>query len=259
MTWFVAAAALAGLLQAGPSGGATVFVRSGGDLQAALNQARDGDVVLLEAGATFVGNFVLPARPSSAEPIIVRTSASDARLPAEMARVSPEVADLLPKLRSPNGEPALRTAPGARGWRLVLLGVPANLRRRGRHHPPGRWWRGPVEPIVGSVRHLHRSLLSSTATRGAVRSGASRSTAPTRRSRTAGSRRSRRAVRTARRLPAGTGPGPTDPQQLPGGGRAGLHARRCRPGDSRPGADRCVLHRQPRDAAACTGGASRGR
>jgi hypothetical protein len=31
------------------------------------------------------------------------------------------VADLLPKLRSPNAEPALRTAAGARGWRILLL------------------------------------------------------------------------------------------------------------------------------------------
>lgn len=102
------------------AGAATMLVRAGGDLQEALNGARSGDVILLEAGATFVGNFVLPARPDGGV-VTVRTSASDARLPSETTRVSPEVAYLLPKLKSPNGEPALRTAPAARGWRIVLV------------------------------------------------------------------------------------------------------------------------------------------
>jgi hypothetical protein len=125
MNRILVAASCASILYASSSAGATVLVRAGGDLQAALNQARGSDVVLLEAGATFVGNFVLPARPGT-DPIIVRSAATDSRLPAEMTRVRPAVADLLPKLRSPNGEPALRTAPGARGWRLVLIEFLAN-------------------------------------------------------------------------------------------------------------------------------------
>jgi hypothetical protein len=112
---------VAASLKGASSPGGTVFVRAGGDLQAALDQARPGDLVLLEAGATFTGNFVLPSRASGHDPITVRSSSSDARTPGEMTRVSPEVAHLLPKLRSPNGAPALRTAPRARGWRLVLL------------------------------------------------------------------------------------------------------------------------------------------
>jgi hypothetical protein len=126
MTRLVLALSFAGLLHTGSSAGATVLVRAGGDLQAALDQARGGDIILVEAGATFVGNFVLPARPSSSDPVIVRTAASDVRLPGAATRVGPAVADLLPKLRSPNTDPALRTAPGARGWRLVLLEFPGN-------------------------------------------------------------------------------------------------------------------------------------
>jgi hypothetical protein len=122
---FLAATAIVGIFASGPLAGATILVRAGGDLQAALNQARGGDVILLEAGATFVGNFVLPLR-SDGDVVTIRTASSDQRLPGEMMRVSPVVAALLPKLRSPNAEPALATAPGARGWHLVLVEVVGN-------------------------------------------------------------------------------------------------------------------------------------
>ena len=39
---------------------ATIVVRADDDLQAALDRARPGDTLLLEAGATYTGNFVLP-------------------------------------------------------------------------------------------------------------------------------------------------------------------------------------------------------
>ena len=41
--------------------GRSIGVPNGGDLQAALNAAQPGDEVVLAAGATYVGNFVLPA------------------------------------------------------------------------------------------------------------------------------------------------------------------------------------------------------
>src|SRR5689334_16633077 len=45
------------ILHARPAG-RTIAVRSGGDLQAALDAAQPGDVITLEAGATFRGNFI---------------------------------------------------------------------------------------------------------------------------------------------------------------------------------------------------------
>ena len=51
--------------RAAPQGATTVTVKTGGDLQRALDTARPGDEIVLEAGASFVGNFVLPLRPAT--------------------------------------------------------------------------------------------------------------------------------------------------------------------------------------------------
>jgi len=110
----------AGVLLARGAEGATLNVAAGGNLQAALNAALPGDVILLAAGATFNGPFVLPAKGGTAE-IIVRTSAADGNLPAPGVRISPGFAPLLPKIRSTTAGPAMRTATGASYWRLQFL------------------------------------------------------------------------------------------------------------------------------------------
>ena len=103
-----------------PVAGATIVVRADDDLQAALDRAQPGDTLLLEPGATFTGNFVLHAKDGT-RPIVVRSATDDRRLPGSNVRIGPEDAALLPKLKSANNQPALRTAPGARGWRLLAL------------------------------------------------------------------------------------------------------------------------------------------
>lgn len=45
-----------------PSGAATLIVPAGGDLQAALQAAQPGDVIELQAGARYVGQFRFPAK-----------------------------------------------------------------------------------------------------------------------------------------------------------------------------------------------------
>ena len=123
---WMAIAALVGVI-AGPGSfatlsGATLVVRPDGDLQAALDQARPGDVVVLEAGATYTGNFVLPAKDgSSTRPITIRSSTDDRRLPGPTERVSPDDAPLLAKLTSGNSSPVLRTAPRASHWRILAV------------------------------------------------------------------------------------------------------------------------------------------
>jgi len=103
---------------------AELVVPAGGDLQAALNRARRGDVILLEPGATYVGNFVLPATPGISY-ITIRSAADPARFPAG-GRVAPEHAQWMPTLRSPNGAPALATDPRAHHWRLQWLAFAGN-------------------------------------------------------------------------------------------------------------------------------------
>ncbi|MBI4014154.1 MAG: hypothetical protein HY359_17685, partial [Candidatus Rokubacteria bacterium] len=74
--------------------GAVINVSAGGDLQAALNQAQPGDVVQLQAGATFTGNFALPYKSGTGW-IYIQSSAL-ASLPPAGTRVSPAQAPLMP-------------------------------------------------------------------------------------------------------------------------------------------------------------------
>jgi len=97
----------------------TIRVTEGADLQQALNGARPGDTILLRPGAVYTGNFVLPAKGGTAA-ITIRTSET-AGQPRPGVRVRPVHAGTLAKIGSPNRQPALRTAPGASGWRLELL------------------------------------------------------------------------------------------------------------------------------------------
>jgi Putative Ig domain len=73
-----------------PAPGNTLTVSSGGDLQSALNNANCGDTIQLQAGATFTGAFMFPAKSCDDDHwIIVRTSADDSSLPAEGSRLTP--------------------------------------------------------------------------------------------------------------------------------------------------------------------------
>lgn len=73
-----------------PAPGARTMVPAGANLQQALNNAHCGDTLLLQAGATFTGNYSLPAKACDDQHwIVIRTSAPDSALPAEGKRISP--------------------------------------------------------------------------------------------------------------------------------------------------------------------------
>jgi putative Ig domain-containing protein len=73
-----------------PAPGSTFNVRAGGDLQTAVNNADCGDTIQLQAGATFTGKYILPAKSCDSQHwIIIRTSASDSSLPPEGTRMTP--------------------------------------------------------------------------------------------------------------------------------------------------------------------------
>jgi carbohydrate binding protein with CBM6 domain len=108
------------LLTASQAAANTITVNAGGNLQAAIDAARPGDTILLQAGATFTGAFKL-GNKGGTKYITIRSSAPDASLPAPGERINPSFASLLPKIKAtPNGA-ALRVSPGATYWRLLFL------------------------------------------------------------------------------------------------------------------------------------------
>jgi hypothetical protein len=102
--------------------GRSIEVKAGGAFQAALDRAKPGDVITLEAGATFTGNFTLPNK-SGAEWIVIRSSTPDSNLPPPGTRVTPSYSNVLPKIVSPNSEPAIKASSGAHHYRFVGLEI----------------------------------------------------------------------------------------------------------------------------------------
>ena len=105
-----------------PVSGKTIEVGPGGDFQAALDKAQPGDEVVLQAGAAYTGNFILPAKQGSGKWITIRTS-NMTGLPQEGTRVGPRHAAAMPKIVDPNGSGAINTALRAGYYRLIGLDV----------------------------------------------------------------------------------------------------------------------------------------
>jgi len=90
-----------------PASGSTIALKSGSDLQSALDRANCGDTIELQAGATFTGKFIFPAKSCDDNHwIVVRTSAPDSALPPEGTRLTPCYAGIA----SLPGRPALNCA-----------------------------------------------------------------------------------------------------------------------------------------------------
>ena len=119
------------MLAASAARAATIAVPSGGNFQAALNQAQPGDVITLAPNATYTGNFVLPNKGAITDYITIRSAAPDSSLPPAGVRMTPQYAARLPKIKSSNNMAALRTAAAANHWRLMFLEFPANSKGYG--------------------------------------------------------------------------------------------------------------------------------
>jgi hypothetical protein len=103
-------------------------------LQAAIDAAAPGDTILLRAGETFVGPFVLRAKPSSTAWITIRSDAADSQFPAATVRLIPSgkanantSRSLLPRLLGQGGAlkttPVIRTDAGAHHYILKFLEI----------------------------------------------------------------------------------------------------------------------------------------
>jgi hypothetical protein len=104
-----------------PPSGRTIAVSAGGDFQAALGAAQAGDVITLEAGATFTGPFVLPSKAGSGW-ITIRSGAPDGSLPPPGTRVDPSHAKVMPALVAASGS-VIIAEPRAHHYRLIGIEI----------------------------------------------------------------------------------------------------------------------------------------
>ncbi|HME01067.1 MAG TPA: right-handed parallel beta-helix repeat-containing protein [Terriglobia bacterium] len=105
---------LAGGSEGGPR---TISVPPNKNLQAALDEAKPGDTIVLQSGATYKGHFTLPNKVGD-DYITIRSSALDS-LPPEGSRVSPADAPQMPKLVSPDVESVITATHGAHHYRFI--------------------------------------------------------------------------------------------------------------------------------------------
>jgi hypothetical protein len=124
------------LLYPGSAAAATLRVCSSGcqfsNLQPAIDAAVPGDTILLAAGQTFVGPFVLRAKSGSSW-ITIRSDAADSALPGDGVRLVPSdkpggntSRSLLPRLIGQSTlktTPVLQTEPGAHHYLLKFLEI----------------------------------------------------------------------------------------------------------------------------------------
>ena len=99
-----------------------IQVKAGGDLQGAIDDAKYGDVIVLEAGATYRGPITLRYKEgaSDSNQYITITTSNRNGIPAENQRVDPQAhAAAMPKIVGPNSTAAISTDAGAHHYKFV--------------------------------------------------------------------------------------------------------------------------------------------
>jgi len=102
-----------------PMGGTTWSAHTSAQLTSALASAAPDDIIVLDAGVTYIGNFVVPAKSNLNNKWIYVKSSAYSKLPAPGTRVSPRDSANMPKIVTPNVSQALRFKDGANYWRFV--------------------------------------------------------------------------------------------------------------------------------------------
>jgi len=106
-----------------PTGGKTWQAHNAAELKTTIEAARPGDVIVLDAKVTYEGNFVLPVKADPEHKWIYLVSSELSRLPDPGTRVAPANAVNMPKIVTPNVNPAIAVPPGASNYRLVGLEI----------------------------------------------------------------------------------------------------------------------------------------
>ena len=103
--------------------GNVIAVKSGDNLQRAIDGAKFGDTITLEAGATFTGGLTLPYKGAgtNTEADYITIRASDlSKLPADGHRIQPaKHAAAMPKILAPRGGSAIGTAAQAHHYKFI--------------------------------------------------------------------------------------------------------------------------------------------
>src|SRR5687767_2290831 len=129
----------AAAVSAGTAQAATRTVCSSGcqysSVQAAIDAALPGDTILLRAGQTFIGNYILRNKnTTSTQFITIRSDAADSNFPAAGVRLIPEgrtgwntrrsaLARLVGVGGTGKSTPIFRTAAGAHHYRIQFVEI----------------------------------------------------------------------------------------------------------------------------------------
>lgn len=98
-----------------------VAAGSAAGFQSAINAATCGDTIVLAAGSTYSGNFMIPATSCSGWIEIVSTHLWS--LPSPGNRVGPGDISNMATVSSPNPSPAFQFLPNSNHWRLIGLEI----------------------------------------------------------------------------------------------------------------------------------------
>jgi hypothetical protein len=100
-------------------------VNSGGDVQAALTAAVPGDVIVLESGATFTGNYTLPVKTGSGDIYVVNSQVHAGTFgTAAGRRVTSATGQATLRHPGGNNTPVIASVGNGRtGWRFVGITV----------------------------------------------------------------------------------------------------------------------------------------
>jgi hypothetical protein len=105
-----------------PIGGTTWAAHTAAQLTSAIAHSSPGDVIVLDAGVTYTGNFTLSAKSNPINKWIYIMSSALAKMPAG-TRVSPSQVANMPKIVTPNGSQAFAVVGGTNHWRLAGLEI----------------------------------------------------------------------------------------------------------------------------------------
>jgi hypothetical protein len=100
-------------------GAQVVTLKSGANLQAAIDAAQLGDTLILEAGGVFRGTITLPKKNGDGSAFITIRTSNLAGIAKDGSRISPTQAGAMPKILGATAESAVRTAAGAHHYKFI--------------------------------------------------------------------------------------------------------------------------------------------